>query len=153
MYGKAIAIDPKYAYPYNDMGYLYMAMGQYAAAIPLLLKSIELEPNITRYVNLGIAHYCLGEPAKAKDYFDRALACPDKPQDTHHQLDKTTACLGNEKTDEAMVLLQAISAKQLPQAFLKDFFTDLQMLAGSPQPPLGIGEFIAGARQLLNYEL
>lgn len=152
MYEKAIAIDPKDAYPYNGMGYLYMTMGQYEQAISLLLKSIELEPDIGRYVNLGIAHYGLAEPAKGKDYFDRALSCPDKPQDTDHQLNRITACLGNERPDEAMVLLEKLSAKQHPSAYLKGFFTDWQMLAGSPQPPQGIQEFIARARSQLRYE-
>ncbi|MCK5055932.1 MAG: hypothetical protein KAT34_04710, partial [Candidatus Aminicenantes bacterium] len=62
-----------------------------------------------------------------------------------------TALLGLEKKDEALALLKEISQKNPTADLLSEFFTDWHILAGAPRPPSGIEEFIAEARQVLNY--
>ena len=151
MYEKAIEIDPKYAYSWHGLGYLHLTLGRFREAIPYLLKSIEIEPDISCYVNSGIAHYCIEEVEKGREFFEKGLSCAADSTGAHDQLDKVTALLGLEKKDEALALLKEISQKNLPAALLSEFFTDLQILAGAPRPPSGIKEFIAEARQILNY--
>ncbi len=152
MYQKAIGLDPKYATPFNDLGYLYLTWGRYTDAIPHLLKSVEIGPDIVRYVNLGIAYYCLDDPGKAIDFFEKGLSCPDIPGDTNHQLNRVTALLGTEKTEEAFALLDRISKEKGLKSLAKALFEDLEILASSPRPPQGIREFISTAKEMLSVE-
>jgi tetratricopeptide (TPR) repeat protein len=74
---KAIALDPAFGNPYNDIGAYLLQMDRPAEAIPWLERAIGATRYETRYfahVNLGRAHEQLGQPYKALAAYDRALA-------------------------------------------------------------------------------
>jgi tetratricopeptide (TPR) repeat protein len=74
---KAIALDPDFGNPYNDIGAYLLQMERPEEAIPWL----ELAARAARYqtphfahVNLGRAYDQLGQPYRALAAYDRALA-------------------------------------------------------------------------------
>ena len=73
---KAIAIDPDFGNPYNDIGAYLIEKNRHEEAIPWLLKAASA----SRYDNHHFAHYNLGRAYisremfnKAKEEFERAL--------------------------------------------------------------------------------
>ena len=74
---KAIALDPTFGNPYNDIGAYLIEMDRYEEAIPWLEKATtasRYEMPQFPYVNLGRAYEHLGEPMRALTYYDKALA-------------------------------------------------------------------------------
>jgi Flp pilus assembly protein TadD len=57
---KAIAIDPKYASAYNDIGYAYLKSGDMAKARESFQKAVELEEHTGRAL-LNLARFVAGE--------------------------------------------------------------------------------------------
>lgn len=72
---KAIAIDPGFGNPYNDIGAYLVELEQYEEAVPWL-EQAAASPNYATpqfaYVNLGRAYEGLGEPYRALACYDRA---------------------------------------------------------------------------------
>ena len=73
---KAIAIDPDFGNPYNDIGAYLIEKSQHEEAIPWLKKAASAK----RYENCHFAHYNLGRAYialellnKARHEFERAL--------------------------------------------------------------------------------
>src|SRR5213594_3602637 len=73
---KAIAIDPDFGNPYNDIGAYLIEKNRHEEAIPWLMKAASA----SRYDNHHFAHYNLGRAYisqdmfnKAKEEFERAL--------------------------------------------------------------------------------
>lgn len=65
------------------------------------------------------------------------------------QLNKATAVLGLERTEEAKAQLQETAAAfKLTLGEQKDFILIWQLLAAAPTPPAGIAEFMALAKKL-----
>ncbi|MEK7729417.1 MAG: hypothetical protein AAB354_13465 [candidate division KSB1 bacterium] len=68
-------------------------------------------------------------------------------------LNKATALLGLERTEEAMTQLQeTVAAFKLAPSEQKAFMTDWQLLATAPAPPTGMEEFMALAKRLFGQE-
>lgn len=66
---EAVALNPSSFFPYNLLGEIYIQMEKWQDASNVLLQSIEIEPSIAAYNNLGIAKYHLGELKEASVYF------------------------------------------------------------------------------------
>jgi Tfp pilus assembly protein PilF len=77
---KAIATDPSFGNPYNDIGCYLMEQGDLDAAIPWFEKAKKApryEPRHFPYLNLGRLRASRGEIAEAVAEFEGALAeCP-----------------------------------------------------------------------------
>ncbi len=74
---KAIAIDPAFGNPYNDIGAYLIEMGRPEEAVSWLEQAITASRYTTpqfAYVNLGRAYELLGRPFEALAVYDRALA-------------------------------------------------------------------------------
>lgn len=74
---KAIALDPTFGNPYNDIGAYLVETGHYEEAIPWLERATAAPRYATPqfpYVNLGRALEQLGQPYRALACYDRALA-------------------------------------------------------------------------------
>lgn len=72
---KAIALDPSFGNPYNDIGAYLIELERYEEAIPWLEQAINAPRYATpwfAYVNLGRAYERLGEPYRALAAYDRA---------------------------------------------------------------------------------
>jgi Tfp pilus assembly protein PilF len=80
---KAIATDPTFGNPYNDIGCYLMEQGEMDAAIPWFEKAKQApryEPRHFPYLNLGRLRASRGEIAEAVAEFQGALAeSPDDP--------------------------------------------------------------------------
>ena len=59
---KAIEIDPEFAYPWDNLGYVYYLKKQYEKALKLINRSIELDPsNSWAYKNRAIVNLALNK--------------------------------------------------------------------------------------------
>src|SRR5437899_5208332 len=80
---EAIAVDPDFGNPYNDIGSYLIKLGRLDEAIPWLetaLKAPRYEPRHYPHCNLGQVYWAKGMLAKALEEFERALQIePDYP--------------------------------------------------------------------------
>jgi Tfp pilus assembly protein PilF len=73
---RAIALDPDFGNPYNDIGAYLIALGRYDEAIPWLERAIEApryEPRHYPHFNLGRAYFAKGMITRARESFQQAL--------------------------------------------------------------------------------
>lgn len=73
---KAIAIDPEFGNPWNDIGAYLIQLGEPAQAIPFLERALTARRYETyqfAHVNIGRAHLLLGRFEEAAVAFRRAL--------------------------------------------------------------------------------
>ncbi len=71
---EAIALDPKNARAFNNLGITYFKMGEFVEARDALLRALELEPdNIFSRNNLGLVFLRLGDRQPAEESFRRVL--------------------------------------------------------------------------------
>jgi tetratricopeptide (TPR) repeat protein len=74
---KAIAVDPEFGNPYNDIGSYLFKQGKLDEAIPWLERAIEAkryEPRHFPHCNLGRIYWAKGLLNRAIEEFERALA-------------------------------------------------------------------------------
>ncbi len=80
---KAIAVDPEYGNPYNDIGVYLMQQGELEAAIPWLERAKQApryEPRQFPYINLGRIYLQQGQWMAALKEFEGAVrAAPKDP--------------------------------------------------------------------------
>ena len=80
---KAIATDPAFGNPYNDIGCYLMQKGELEEAVPWFeqaKKAPRYEPRHYPYLNLGRLHAARGDLAEAIEQFQGALGeSPDDP--------------------------------------------------------------------------
>jgi Tfp pilus assembly protein PilF len=80
---KAIATDPAFGNPYNDIGCYLMQKGELDEAVPWLERAKtapRYEPRHFPYLNLGRLHAARGDLAQAVEEFEGALReNPDDP--------------------------------------------------------------------------
>jgi len=80
---KAIATDPSFGNPYNDIGCYLMEQGKLDDAVPWFeqaKRAARYEPRHFPYLNLGRLHASRGEFAEAIEEFQGALReSPDDP--------------------------------------------------------------------------
>lgn len=73
---RAIAVDPNFGNPYNDIGAYLIDLGRYDEAIPWLERALEApryDPRHFPYFNLGRAYVAKGNLTRAHQYFRDAL--------------------------------------------------------------------------------
>ena len=81
-YTKAIAADPAFSWPYDNIGRLYMSQKDDAQALTWLTKALEVNPNHLRaQFNLGVAAARLGRHDEAFAAYTRVLTM--NPTDAH----------------------------------------------------------------------
>src|SRR5213594_2171189 len=74
---EAIAVDPDFGNPYNDIGSYLIKLGRLDEAVPWLeaaIKAPRYEPRHYPHCNLGQVYWAQGLLAKAANEFERALA-------------------------------------------------------------------------------
>ena len=74
---KAIALDPSFGNPYNDIGVYLIELDRYEEAVVWLERATaapRYETPQFPYLNLGRAYEEMGEPYRALACYDRALA-------------------------------------------------------------------------------
>jgi Tfp pilus assembly protein PilF len=79
---KAIATDPAFGNPYNDIGCYLMQKGELEEAVPWFeqaKKAPRYEPRHYPYLNLGRLHAARGDLTRAVEEFEGALA--ESPED------------------------------------------------------------------------
>jgi tetratricopeptide (TPR) repeat protein len=80
---KAIAVDPEFGNPYNDIGVYLMQLGLLDEAIPWLENAKlakRYEPKHFPYLNLGQIYLAKGDQSKALEEFVKALDLdPENP--------------------------------------------------------------------------
>lgn len=72
---KAIAVDPDFGNPYNDIGSYLIAQGRLRESIPWLQRATQAkryDPRHYPWANLGRVHELLHEPDKALEHYIKA---------------------------------------------------------------------------------
>lgn len=80
---RAIALDPDFGNPYNDIGAYLIALGRYDDAIPWLERAI----GAPRYGPRHYPHFNLGRAYFAKDMLKRARECFQNAVDVEPEYD------------------------------------------------------------------
>jgi len=78
---RAIALDPDFGNPYNDIGAYLIALGRYDEAITWLDKATRAArytPRHYPYFNLGRAYFAKGMITRARECFEQALELEPK---------------------------------------------------------------------------
>jgi Tfp pilus assembly protein PilF len=73
---RAIAVDPEFGNPYNDIGAYLIALGRFDEAIPWLesaAKAPRYDPRHYAYFNLGRVYAAKGMLQRAREYFNESL--------------------------------------------------------------------------------
>ncbi len=147
-YQRAIELDPKDAYPHNNMAGIFIKQGKFDEARRELNERIRLAPEntFTPLVTLGVLARHQGLPESDKHLQD-ALAQWDAAWRARWQSpaglleNKAIAllCLGNK--DQALQVLKEAIAQMTPGGEIEfDYYTLLQT---APVPPEGVEEMIA----------
>ena len=74
---RAIAVDPDFGNPYNDIGAYLIDLGRYDEAIPWLEQATNAkryEPRHFPYFNLGRVYLAKGMITRARELFQKSLA-------------------------------------------------------------------------------
>jgi tetratricopeptide (TPR) repeat protein len=106
---QAIALDPKLARAYDNLGLVYYYQNQNALAVENFRKAIELERNLAHpsawpYLNLAITEQFLNQPADAEAHLREAIRLDAGLPQAHFQLG--TALEDSGKLEEAAAELQ-----------------------------------------------
>jgi tetratricopeptide (TPR) repeat protein len=97
-YQKAIAADPKFSWPYANLGRLYMELDQYDLAVDWLSNAIRIDPNHFRaHANLGVALQTLRRYDEAVTAYRAALALNPDDAATHANLGRSLLSLGRDQ--------------------------------------------------------
>ena len=73
---RAIAVDPDFGNPYNDIGAYLISLKRYDEAIGWLERATQApryEPRHYPYFNLGRVYFAKGMIIRAREYFQQAL--------------------------------------------------------------------------------
>jgi Tfp pilus assembly protein PilF len=73
---RAIAVDPDFGNPYNDIGAYLIALKRYDEAISWLERATQApryDPRHYPYFNLGRVYFAKGMINRAREYFQQAL--------------------------------------------------------------------------------
>lgn len=96
-YQKAIAADPKFSWPYANLGRLYMELDQYDLALEWLGTAIRINPNHFRaHANMGVALQTLRRYEEAVGAYRAALALDPDDASTHANLGRSLLSLGRD---------------------------------------------------------
>ena len=128
-----------------------MKQAQLEQARAHLEQALKLDANnYIAVINLGITYFHLKDRKNAKAQFRSALEkCP--LDSVVGRLSKVTALLGLEESEEALELLQQTRENfNISPGEKEMFFTDWNLLANSPEPRAGIGEFLEQAKEILS---
>ena len=73
-YQKAIAIDPFYATPHNDLGIVFEKQGKHERAEAAYLKAIIIDPRfLDPYANIALLYEQAGKPEQAAIYWKKRI--------------------------------------------------------------------------------
>jgi tetratricopeptide (TPR) repeat protein len=96
-YQRAIAADPKFSWPYANLGRLYMDMAQHEVALEWLRTAIQINPKHVRaHVNLGVALQVLRRYDEAVPAYRAALALDPDDAFVHAKLGRSLMSLGRD---------------------------------------------------------
>jgi tetratricopeptide (TPR) repeat protein len=76
---KSVALDTKYAYAYNELGYAYYILKKYDEALMELDKSIKIAESSVPYYYCGLCYIAKNQKTKAQDAYKKLtdLNSPD----------------------------------------------------------------------------
>jgi Tfp pilus assembly protein PilF len=88
---RAIAVDPDFGNPYNDIGVYLIDLGRLDEAIPWLEQAMtakRYEPRHFPYFNLGRVYMAKGHLNRARELFQKSLEIEPRYQLARQALDK-----------------------------------------------------------------
>ncbi|MGC8947080.1 MAG: TPR end-of-group domain-containing protein, partial [Anaerolineae bacterium] len=127
---RAIALDEKYAYPWNGLGIVYALRGEWERALEAFRRAAELAPERGMYhASIVGALRALGREAEAQEEIVRARPLMEKESEYNRAC--FAAICG--ETEEALRLLEtALQKRQTSPAWARQD-PDLRSLHGDPR--------------------
>jgi tetratricopeptide (TPR) repeat protein len=133
-YQRAITADPKFSWPYANLGRLYMDMAQPEVALEWLRTAVQINPKHFRaHVNLGVSLQILRRYDEAVPAYRAALALDPDDAFVHAKLGRSLLSLGRDA--EGLQELQA--AVRLDPSLTAEREFLVRRVAGDPRgfPP------------------
>ena len=148
-YQRAIALDPKYALPYNNLATIYLIRSEFDLAAQYYRQRIDLEPEtaLTAHASLGVIARHYRDDQSAAEQFQKALALCVTPRGSSTQSkagaleNRAIALLCMGRRAEALAALREAIAVKLPGDIYEPICYTL--LRTAPHPPEGLEEMIA----------
>jgi Tfp pilus assembly protein PilF len=87
---RAIAVDPDFGNPYNDIGSYLISLRRYDEAVDWLeqaIKAPRYDPRHYPYFNLGRVYMAKGMINRARDYFQQALRIEPRYTEARHAIE------------------------------------------------------------------
>jgi tetratricopeptide (TPR) repeat protein len=132
-YTKAIAADPAFSWPYNNIGRLHMSQTDDAQALTWLTKALEVNPNHLRaQFNLGLVAARLGRHDEAFTAYSRVLTM--NPTDAHAHANIGWLLLKVGRQTEGICELQ-VAVRLAPSLDRERRFLDAQFGRDARQGP------------------
>jgi tetratricopeptide (TPR) repeat protein len=83
-YRKALALDPNLAWPYVELGKIYIRQKRPAEAVPLLEKAVQMNVDARpAYYQLAIAFRELNQPDRSKEMLTKVQSLNAREHDSH----------------------------------------------------------------------
>jgi serine/threonine protein kinase/tetratricopeptide (TPR) repeat protein len=89
LYHRVIALDPANYEGHFSLAELHIFLGQFREAIDagaLFLRRFGDRSARETYMNMGLAYHCLGDPEKARAYYEQAIAAAPEDWQTYRRL-------------------------------------------------------------------
>ena len=129
-YQRAIAADPKFSWPYANLGRLYMDMAQPAVALDWLRTAVQINPKHFRaHVDLGLALQILQRDDEAVPVYRAALALDPDDAFVHAKLGRSLLRLGRD--DEGLQELRVAVRLDPGLTIEREFLS--RRVAGDPR--------------------
>jgi len=110
-YESMIAAAPSLAVAYNNLGALYVRLGDYPKAVQVLEKGLKVDPHMpTASALLGMAFFEMGDYASAKPRLEAAVHA--NPNDLNASMMLVNALTKLGEFDEAATHLQQLAKKE-----------------------------------------
>jgi len=118
---KELQLGSPYPRTYLQLGHVFVELNKPAEALPLLDKSLKIDPDSSGVVwaDIGRAYRFMNQPAKAADAYEKAIALGQKTSSVYYQLAMVTRKTGDvARSREALAMSQRLRSeeKQTPGA-------------------------------------
>lgn len=118
---KELQLGSPYPRTYLQLGHVFVELNKPAQALPLLDKSLKIDPDSSGVVwaDIGRAYRFMNQPAKAAEAYEKAIALGQKTSSVYYQLAMVTKKTGDvARSREALAMSQRLRSeeKQTPGA-------------------------------------
>jgi TolB-like protein/tetratricopeptide (TPR) repeat protein/DNA-binding winged helix-turn-helix (wHTH) protein len=111
---EVVSIDATNMQGWGNLGTAMMLSGDFSGAAPIFKRSIDIEPDVDAYANLGLMHYYVGDLDAAIDALEKAVElAPDDHLALSNLGDALAISEQTERADQAFTRAEKLAESQL----------------------------------------